>query len=162
VVGNAHARHRGAGHAVVLRTPHAPRPSAGSYALGAWGRGGSTTVQVWGVWQREPEASQGTGRAVSGTWRAEPRPAPDSGQPTVRDRRGACSNVHHGGTRHPLHNRKGADRQLSTSRCARCISIPTSACYVLWGRALGNHAFYPAALGNRRPYRGGLGRLFLM
>src|SRR5712691_8681539 len=56
----------------------------------------------------------------------EPRPEPDSGKPTVRDRRGACGTVNHGGTRHPLHNRKGADRKLSTYRCARRISIPTT------------------------------------
>jgi hypothetical protein len=35
--------------------------------------------------------------------------------------------VNHGGTRHPLHNRKGAERKLSTYRCARRISIPTPA-----------------------------------
>ena len=38
---------------------------------------------------------------------------PDSGQPTVRDERGAYGNVRYGGTRNPLHNRKGADRKLS-------------------------------------------------
>ena len=69
---------------------------------------------------------------------AEPRPEPDSGKPTVRDRRGACRNVNHGGTRNPLHNRKGAGRKLSTYRCARCISIPTSARYVLWEPAVGD------------------------
>jgi len=39
---------------------------------------------------------------------------PDSGNPTVRDERGACGNVSYGGTRNPLHNRKGAGRKLST------------------------------------------------
>ena len=67
------------------------------------------------------------GRAVSEKWRAEPRPEPDSGKPTVRDRRGACRNVNQGGTRHPLYNRKGTGRKLSTYRCARYISIPTTA-----------------------------------
>jgi len=33
---------------------------------------------------------------------------PDAGNPTVRDERGACGNMNHGGTRTPLHNRKGA------------------------------------------------------
>src|SRR5215471_12792101 len=42
----------------------------------------------------------------------EPRPEPDSGKPTVRDRRGAGGTVNQGGTRHPLPNRKGADRKL--------------------------------------------------
>jgi hypothetical protein len=32
---------------------------------------------------------------------------PDSGNPTVRDERGACGNVGHGGIRNPLHNPKG-------------------------------------------------------
>ena len=39
-------------------------------------------------------------------WRAEPRSEPDSGNPTVRDRRGALRNVTHGGIRNPLRNRK--------------------------------------------------------
>ena len=47
---------------------------------------------------------------------------PDSGNPTVRDERGACGNVNYGGTRDPLHNRKGAGRKLSTYRCARRTS----------------------------------------
>ena len=55
-----------------------------------------------------------------------PGPEPDSGNPTVRDRRGACGNVNQGETRNPLHNRKGADRKLFTYRCAHCISIPTT------------------------------------
>ena len=33
------------------------------------------------------------GRYVAGKWRAEPRSEPDSGNPTVRDRRGACGNA---------------------------------------------------------------------
>jgi len=37
---------------------------------------------------------------------------PDSGNPTVRDERRACGNVGYGGTRNPLHNRKGADGHL--------------------------------------------------
>ncbi len=40
----------------------------------------------------------GTERPASETWRAEPRPEPDSGNPTVRDRRGALGNVVYGGT----------------------------------------------------------------
>src|SRR5437870_13777622 len=68
----------------------------------------------------------GIGRVIADPTRTEPRPEPDSGKPTVRDRRGACGTVNHGGTRHPLHNRKGAERKLSTYRCARRISIPTT------------------------------------
>ena len=47
---------------------------------------------------------------------------PDSGNPTVRDERGAYGNVDQGGTRNPRHNRKGACRKLSAYRCARRIS----------------------------------------
>src|SRR5215468_11703344 len=47
---------------------------------------------------------------------------PDSGKPTVRDERGACGNVNHGGIRNPLHNRKGAGRKLSAYSCARRTS----------------------------------------
>ena len=39
-------------------------------------------------------------------WRAEPRSEPDSGNPTVRDRRGALRNVIHGEPRNPLRHRK--------------------------------------------------------
>ncbi len=38
---------------------------------------------------------------------AKPGSEPDSGKPTVRDRRGASGNVVHGGTGNPPHNRKG-------------------------------------------------------
>ena len=51
---------------------------------------------------------------------------PDSGNPTVRDERGACGNVSYGGTRIPPHNRKGASRKLSTYGCARRISTRQS------------------------------------
>ena len=37
----------------------------------------------------------------------KPRSEPDSGKPTVRDRRGAWGNVAHGGNGNPPHNRKG-------------------------------------------------------
>src|SRR5712691_10835543 len=102
---------------------------------------------------------------------AEPRPEPDSGKPTVRDRRGACGIVDHGGTRNPWHNRKGAGRKLSTYRCARRISIPTSARDVLWEPAVGDCRRRPGAVGkgpkgtslaayptSRTGLTGGLGR----
>jgi hypothetical protein len=47
---------------------------------------------------------------------------PDSGNPTVRDERGACGNVSYGGIRNPPHNRKDASRKLFTYGCARRIS----------------------------------------
>ena len=40
--------------------------------------------------------------------------------------------MNHGGTRHPLYNRKGTGRKLSTYRCARYISIPTAGKLVTW------------------------------
>ena len=71
-------------------------------------------------------ASQRLSLAPCGkTHGGKPRSEPDSGKPTVRDRRGAYGNVGYGGTRNPPHNRKGACRSLSTYSRARCTSIPT-------------------------------------
>ena len=126
-VGHTHPRQRGSGHSVVLMTSQGPQTQRWETSAEELGRGGNRTVPWRGEGERATSASPDTGRAVSGKWRAEPRPEPDSGKPTVRDRRGACRNVNHGGTRHPLYNRKGTDRKLSTYRCARYISIPTSA-----------------------------------
>jgi hypothetical protein len=50
--------------------------------------------------------------------RREARSAPDWGHPTVRDRRGACGNVDHGGTRHPP--RLSKERVLETLRLKLC------------------------------------------
>src|SRR5262249_3174987 len=47
-----------------------------------------------------------------------PRSEPDWGKPTVRDRRGACGNVDHGGTRHPP--RVSKERVLETLRLKLC------------------------------------------
>ena len=52
-------------------------------------------------------------------WRAEPRPEPDSGNPTVRDRRGASGNV--------------ASWSMISTRRARLISISTRARWDLRG-----------------------------
>ena len=43
----------------------------------------------------------------------DPRSEPDSGKPTVRDRRGAYGNVGYDGARNPSHNRKSVNRKLS-------------------------------------------------
>jgi hypothetical protein len=43
-----------------------------------------------------------------------PGSEPDSGHPTVRDRRGACGNVDHGGTRTPA--RASKERVVETLR----------------------------------------------
>jgi hypothetical protein len=61
------------------------------------------------------------GKVCIDKWRAEPRPEPDSGNPTVRDRRGASGNVASGGNHSP------------TNWCAHLISIPTAARPGLWG-----------------------------
>ena len=47
-----------------------------------------------------------------------PRSEPDWGKPTVRDRRGACGNVDHGGTRYPP--RVSKERVLETLRLKLC------------------------------------------
>ena len=47
-----------------------------------------------------------------------PRSEPDWGKPTVRDRRGACGNVDHGGTRHPP--RVSKERVLETLHLKLC------------------------------------------
>src|SRR6266516_4875936 len=54
------------------------------------------------------------GKATAG----RPRSAPDWGNPTVRDRRGACGNVDHGGIRHPP--RVSKERVLETLRLKLC------------------------------------------
>jgi hypothetical protein len=59
------------------------------------------------------------GKARPEKWRAEPRPEPDSGNPTVRDRRGASGNA--------------ASWSLISTRRARLISISTTACTVRCG-----------------------------
>jgi hypothetical protein len=54
------------------------------------------------------------GKATDG----EPRSEPDWGNPTVRDRRGACGNVDYGGTRTPP--RVSKERVLETLRLTLC------------------------------------------
>ena len=54
------------------------------------------------------------GKATAG----RPRSEPDWGNPTVRDRRGACGNVDHGGTRTPP--RVSKERVLETLRLKLC------------------------------------------
>ncbi len=77
-------------------------------------------------WPEEVYVRQRLSLAVFGKASGgKPRSEPDSGNPTVRDRRGAYGNVGYGGTRNPPHNRKGACRSLSTYGRARRTSIPT-------------------------------------
>ena len=52
------------------------------------------------------------------TTAGRPRSEPDWGNPTVRDRRGACGNVDHGGIRHPP--RVSKERVLETLHLKLC------------------------------------------
>ena len=49
------------------------------------------------------------GKAVGGK---KPESEPDWGNPTVRDRRGACGNVGDGGITNPLHRPKGCRSEI--------------------------------------------------
>ena len=54
---------------------------------------------------------------------------PDSGNPTVRDERGACGNVNHGGTMNPLHLPKGCMSETLCLKLRAPYFYPTtSAC----------------------------------
>src|SRR4029450_13346536 len=57
-------------------------------------------------------------RGREGDHRGRPGPEPDWGNPTVRDRRGACGNVDHGGMRHPP--RVSKERVLETLHLKLC------------------------------------------
>jgi hypothetical protein len=52
---------------------------------------------------------------------------PDSGNPTVRDERGACGNVGYGGTRNPLHIPKGCMTETLCLRLRAPYFYPTVA-----------------------------------
>ena len=51
---------------------------------------------------------------------------PDSGNPTVRDERGAYGNVSYGGTRNPLHKPKGCMSETLCLRLCAPYFYPTS------------------------------------
>ncbi len=122
-------------------TPVQLIPASGKGALGTWRSQAGARTQSRGTlqprrrdeprskpWTEEVYARQRLSLAACGkTSGGKPRSEPDSGNPTVRDRREAYGNVGYGGTRNPPHNRKGACRSLSTYGCAHRISIPTSA-----------------------------------
>ncbi len=50
---------------------------------------------------------------------------PDSGNPTVRDERGAYGNVSYGGTRNPLHTPKGCRTETLCLRLRAPYFYPT-------------------------------------
>ena len=76
-----------------------------------------------------PGKSTAMGRGVGGSalelhpgregdHRGRPGPEPDGGKPPVRERRGACGNVDHGGTRTPP--RVSKERVLETLHLKLC------------------------------------------
>ncbi len=74
----------------------------------------------------------------SARWRAEPRSEPDSGNPTVRDRRGALRNVIHGEPRNPLRNRKsGTGHSSPTGARAQFLSRHPHAAFDVAGAGNG-------------------------
>ncbi len=92
MVGNAHLGQRGSGHSVVSLAQHVPRHRAGStLILKQWNK--ATSKPGWsGVYVSQRLSFDRIGKARGGN----PRSEPDSGNPTVRDRRGACGNVCYG------------------------------------------------------------------
>src|SRR5712691_8752335 len=78
-----------------------------------WSARGSKPESA-GVYVRQHVSFALYGKATVG----RPRSEPDWGNPTVRDRRGACGNVDHGGTRHPP--RVSKERVLETLRLKLC------------------------------------------
>src|SRR4029434_8341573 len=95
-------------------------------AKGLWALGSSRstrTCRAGEQWSARGSKPYGEGVYVSQhlsfTWYGKatagrPRSEPDWGNPTVRDRRGACGNVDHGGIRHPP--RVSKERVLETLR----------------------------------------------
>lgn len=69
-------------------------PSSTTWAVsGTWWRGGRQTVGARGVCESALKLPHRRAGLRSDKWRAEPRSEPDSGNPTVRDRRAALRNV---------------------------------------------------------------------
>ena len=118
--GNAGPAQRSSGHLAVpgrsrtMLSRELLEPRSRDYREGKPTRGGAYAGQRLSL--------PGFGKALM---EIEPRSEPDSGNPTVRDRRGARGNVTHGRTRNPLSRPKGLYWKLSAYRCARPGSIPT-------------------------------------
>ena len=83
---------RGSGHSVATTARDAPDTELGYAAPASWRRGKANS-SVTGRRVRQHRSFARWGKARLEKWRAEPRPEPDSGNPTVRDRRGASGNV---------------------------------------------------------------------
>ena len=109
--GNARSGQRGSGHSVATTSGYAPDTELGYAAPASWRRGMANSTAS-GRRVRQHRSFARWGKARPEKWRAEPRPEPDSGNPTVRDRRGASGNV--------------ASWSLISTRRARLISISTA------------------------------------
>ena len=90
--GNARSGQRGSGHSVATTVGRQPDTELGS-AGPASGRRGDANSTASGRRVRQHRSFAPWKKARPEKWRAEPRPEPDSGNPTVRDRRGASGNV---------------------------------------------------------------------
>jgi hypothetical protein len=116
--GNARSGQRGSGHSVATTVGRQPDTELGSAGPASWRRGeANSTASGRRVRQHRSFAPWGEARPEK--WRAEPRPEPDSGNPTVRDRRGASGNV--------------ASWSIISTQRARLISISTTACTIRCG-----------------------------
>jgi hypothetical protein len=116
--GNTRSGQRGSGHSVATTVGRQPDTELGSAGPASWRRGVANSTAS-GRRVRQHRSFAPWGKARPEKWRAEPRPEPDSGNPTVRDRRGASGNV--------------ASWSMISTRRARLISISTRARWDLRG-----------------------------
>jgi hypothetical protein len=91
--GNARLGRRDPGHSVVSLRVQAYQTQRWDRRDAAARRDGGQTAGARGVCEPTLEPRFMRAGPPPERWRAEPRPEPDSGKPTVRDRRGACGNV---------------------------------------------------------------------
>jgi len=89
---NARSGQRGSGHSVATTVGRQPDTELGFAGPASWRRGEANSTAS-GRRVRQHRSFAPWGKARPEKWRAEPRPEPDSGNPTVRDRRGALRNV---------------------------------------------------------------------
>src|SRR5439155_25238069 len=118
--GNASTGRRGSGHLAVLERGDNRTPCRGlSNPRDPDEPEGKPSPR--GVHMRQHSSLLDPGKAFGG----EPRSEPDSGKPTVRNRRGAWGNVVDGGNVNPRRNRKGgAGNPPPTGARAPALSRP--------------------------------------
>lgn len=120
--GNARSGQRGSGCSVAMTVGTQPDAELGLAGPASWRRGGANSTAS-GRRVRQHRSFAPWRKARPEKWRAEPRPEPDSGNPTVRDRRGALRNV---ATWEPgvRPGAKATEQPPDPGWCARSISIP--------------------------------------